>query len=239
MSKESLKHHTNEVLRNLTRQTLRLLDIAYHGQEHIPNTPAIYLMAPHNGHIDAPAIRSAFPPRLRRHLFFLAGSDYFEKSKMAKLRRYAFDSYVQCHYIDRQNGSHRTELDAAAALLHSGHSLAIFPEGTRHPDPSTPVHQRQFQDGYSLILRHTQFQFPLIPVFIHGQDIMTKPNFLNLHRAAKSNLHIIFDQPLHLDPTQLPKRSRDQRACIADQVRTRFAALQDLAHTINWQGFQT
>lgn len=91
--------------------------------------PRIYF-ANHTSHLDTPILWSALPPALRAMTHPLAARDYWGKGA---LRRYIAGKALGAVMIER--GGHLCSgsdpLGAARAMIEAGHSLILFPEGTR------------------------------------------------------------------------------------------------------------
>jgi 1-acyl-sn-glycerol-3-phosphate acyltransferase len=99
--------------------------------------PRIYF-ANHTSHLDFLLVWSALPAALRARVRPVAGRDYWERTAP---RRFMADRVFHAVLVDR--GARASRLDAArasiramAAALDRGHSLIVFPEGTRSRDGS-------------------------------------------------------------------------------------------------------
>jgi 1-acyl-sn-glycerol-3-phosphate acyltransferase len=87
--------------------------------------------ANHSSHLDAPTLLAALPLHLRLLVRIAAAADYF----FTKRWKGALVSlFLNAFAFERQGPSCQISLAHAQQLLSSGHSLLIFPEGTRTKD---------------------------------------------------------------------------------------------------------
>ena len=120
-----------------------------------PTRPVVYV-ANHASHLDAPAILAALPRSARHRLAIAAAEDYFyRRPPLGWLCTLALGTFP----FPRQGklGLHRAEDQLAC-----GHSVLLFPEGTRSPDGR----QRPFRHGVGHLLLNTGV--PVVPVAIVG-----------------------------------------------------------------------
>jgi len=99
--------------------------------------------------------------------------------------------YLGCVFIDRNDARQSLRmLNQAAERLKEGHSLVIFPEGTRSKDGIVG----QFKSGSLKIA--LKANVPIIPVTINGSiDIMPKGSSF----IKSADVEIIISPPLILD----------------------------------------
>jgi 1-acyl-sn-glycerol-3-phosphate acyltransferase len=124
--------------------------------------PRIYF-ANHTSHLDTLVVLAALPPDLRARTHPVAGFDYWGRSA---LRRRVAEGCLNAVLVDRSGHAESKTLETLVALLASGRSLILFPEGTRSDGVVGP-----FKGG----LYHLARRVPaaaLVPVFI-----------ANLHRV--------------------------------------------------------
>jgi 1-acyl-sn-glycerol-3-phosphate acyltransferase len=98
-------------------------------------TPRIYF-ANHSSHLDFVLVWSSLPPAVRGRARPVAGSDYWQRTA---IRRYFAERVF--HAVLIQRSSNAIDVTAAQASvarmadeLDRGHSLIVFPEGTRRVD---------------------------------------------------------------------------------------------------------
>jgi len=119
--------------------------------------------ANHTSHLDTVVLVAALPPALREETHPAAALDYWGRSA---LRRYVAVKCLTAVLVDRSGQSPAAALEPLARVLAAGHSLIIFPEGTRGEGAVG-----RFKSG----LYHLARRFPaaeLVPVHLQ-----------NLHRA--------------------------------------------------------
>jgi len=120
--------------------------------------------ANHTSHVDTIALWAALPRALRAMTRPVAARDYWGKG----LRRYIATKALRAVLIDRaREDRNHDPLEPLMAALEQGHSLIIFPEGTR----GTAAVPAQFKSGlYRLAARFPRVE--LVPVYLD-----------NLHRS--------------------------------------------------------
>lgn len=115
--------------------------------------------ANHASHLDALALWSALPPRLRARTRPVAARDYWGHGG---IRGFIADHGFRAVYIERDRS--RCEGDPLQPLrdaLDTGESLIIFPEGTRSQQPLP----QPFKAGL-FHLAHDYPQAELVPVYL-------------------------------------------------------------------------
>ncbi|MET1068318.1 MAG: lysophospholipid acyltransferase family protein [Pseudomonas prosekii] len=167
--------------------------------------------ANHSSHGDFVLLWASLPPALRKLTRPVAGSDYWNKSA---LRRYIISRVFNGVLIDRERRDPvDNPLQPMLDALEQGHSLIIFPEGTRNlEDGLLP-----FKSGvYHLAKSYPQAQ--LIPVWIANLNrVMPKGRVLPLPLLCTTS----FGAPLQLDADeskeQFLTRSREALLALAPE----------------------
>jgi 1-acyl-sn-glycerol-3-phosphate acyltransferase len=112
--------------------------------------------ANHASHLDTILLWAALPPDLRRTTHPVAAADYWGKGA---LRRHIALRVLNAVLIERKGS--RAPLEPLEAALDAGHSLIIFPEGTR----AFEILPGAFRPGlHHLAKRHPEVE--LVPVFL-------------------------------------------------------------------------
>ena len=133
------------------------------GRERLDNLrgPAIFI-ANHQSHMDTPVIMAALPDRLKDNVFFGAAADrWFVKGKKKLILQPWYQSLVMGNFPIVRGGGSKT-LDYARWLLTNGHSICIFPEGTR----ATSSDLGEFRHGVTLLARAAGV--PVVPIVLKG-----------------------------------------------------------------------
>ena len=150
------------------------------GIENVPKTGGVLFVANHQSNFDIPILVGHVP----RDKGFIAKSELL---KVPFFRRYM--KYIGCVFINRRDT--RQSLDAmndAAERLKAGHSLVIFPEGTRSADGTVGL----FKPG-SLKLA-LKAGVPIVPVTINGSlNIMIKGSSL----IQSATVRVVISAPIY------------------------------------------
>lgn len=115
-------------------------------------------VANHASHLDAILLWAALPPALRRTTHPVAARDYWGRDAV---RRFIATRVLNAVLVDRDGC--RDPLAPLRAELDRGHSLILFPEGTR----GTAAEPGRFRSG----IYHIARAFPgvdLVPVYLNN-----------------------------------------------------------------------
>jgi 1-acyl-sn-glycerol-3-phosphate acyltransferase len=119
---------THVIAREWAQSALKMngSTILVSGIDNVPKTGGVLFVANHQSNFDIPIFIGHIP----RDKGFIAK---LELAKVPYFRRYM--SYIGCVFIDRNDPRQSlTAMNEAAQSLKAGHSLVIFPEGTRSAD---------------------------------------------------------------------------------------------------------
>jgi 1-acyl-sn-glycerol-3-phosphate acyltransferase len=168
------------------------------GLENVPTTGGVLFVANHQSNFDIPILIGHVP----RDKGFIA------KQELLKVRPFGrWMKYIGCVFINRADPRQSVQAisDAAQSLI-AGHSLVIFPEGTRSADGTVGP----FKAG-SLKLA-LMAKVPIVPVTISGsKDIMPKGS--SVIRSA--SVKVVVSPPLMsnelngLNSNEIAKKVRD------------------------------
>ncbi|WP_338525352.1 lysophospholipid acyltransferase family protein [Pseudomonas batumici] len=167
--------------------------------------------ANHSSHGDFVLLWASLPPALRTLTRPVAGADYWNKSA---LRRYIIRRVFNGVLIDRERKEPGDNpLQPMLDALEQGHSLIIFPEGTRNQEDGL----LPFKSGiFHLTRAYPQAQ--LIPVWIANLNrVMPKGRVLPLPLLCTTS----FGTPLRLEEDESKEyflqRSRDALLALAPE----------------------
>jgi 1-acyl-sn-glycerol-3-phosphate acyltransferase len=150
--------------------------------------PVIFA-ANHASHVDTALLISVLPDRWRHRVVVAAGADYFfDKRWSAVLFSFLVNAIpIERHRVNRQSA------DRAAALLESGWSLLIYPEGGRTPDGWGQAHR----PGAAWLSVRTGR--PLVPVHLDGTRKILPRHGAGLHPGSTQ---VTFGRALRPAPGQ-------------------------------------
>jgi 1-acyl-sn-glycerol-3-phosphate acyltransferase len=181
----------NVLLRMLVLGLVRLLAGAQaNWQGCAPQHRQRIYFANHSSHLDTVVVIAALPPDLRAETHPVAALDYWGGSR---LRRFIAITCLNAVLVDRSGHAEGDALKPLAEILERGHSLILFPEGTRGEGTIAP-----FRSGlFNLARRFPEAE--LVPVYLE-----------NLHRILpKGSVLIVplictswFGTPMRLAPAE-------------------------------------
>lgn len=114
------------------------------------------IVANHNSHMDTAVILASLPASLRALTHPTAAADYFSNP----IIRFLVSNLFNAVFIRR---SSIRALEDMQHYLDMGHSLIIFPEGTR----GNPEELNRFKRGVGVLLKNNP-HIPYIPYFLSG-----------------------------------------------------------------------
>jgi len=131
------------------------------GRENLDGIDKFIIVANHNSHLDIFLLYFILPPKKIARTHPVAASDYFRKPPLLfNAMRFLF----QPIWVDREEKS-ASVIKQMQKRLDEGHSIIIFPEGTRGQTGEI----KDFQRGIGLIARKNP-DVPIIPVFLEGPE---------------------------------------------------------------------
>jgi len=127
--------------------------------------------ANHTSHMDTLAIMAALPAQARRDVKPVAAKDYWGKTRF---RAYIAQRGLNAVLIDRAPQVGQNVLEPIMDVVRAGHSIIIFPEGTR----SSQALPGPFKSGL-FRLAEAFPEVDLVPVYLE-----------NLHRSMPKGKHV-------------------------------------------------
>ena len=174
------------------------------GQEHVPRTGPLIIVANHQSNADPPVMVYAVP----RPIFFMAKRSLF----WGPVLSYLFRS-VHVYPVDR-DGRDMDALRWAQRTLDSGKALLVFPEGTRSPGGL-----RRATDGLAYLALSSGA--PVLPVAITGTEHIRGMFRIAFHFQR---LHVTIGEPFLLQRSE-GRLDRTQLQAATGEVMARIAAL--------------
>lgn len=131
------------------------------GRENIDGIEKYVFIANHNSHLDILLLYMILSPEKINKTHPIAALDYFNKPAwLFKIVRFLF----QPIWVNRKAGSIST-IKEIQERLDEGHSIIIFPEGTR----GEPGKISNFHQGIGLIAKNNP-DTPIIPIYLEGPE---------------------------------------------------------------------
>lgn len=157
---------------------LNLVRVTAVGAEHLPPGPVIF-MSNHQSNFDILALLAAMP----RQIHWIAKKELFEIPLFGPAMRRG--GYIP---LDRGDGRKALQsMDEAAATIHQGKSVVLFPEGTRTQDGKL----LPFKRGGFILARKAEV--PVVPVTINGSGRINPAGRIRLYSG---DIHITLHPPL-------------------------------------------
>lgn len=184
----------------------RGLDVEVEGEENIPWDRQTLVAANHASHLDMGLVKYALG-NYGRDLVALAAKDYFFEGKW---RRTYFENFTNLHPLDRGDNP-REAMREASALLESGRTVLIFPEGTR----TTTGEMAAFRPAVTyLAMRHG---VDILPMYCEGTyRAMPRGSFVPKNRRVR--VHI--GQPISTAALKAAVEAAGLRPAAASQKMT-------------------
>lgn len=148
------------------------------GTEHLPDGPVIF-MCNHQSNFDILSLLAAMP----RQIHWIAKKELFEIPVFGPSMRRG--GYIP---LDRSDGRKALQsMDEAAATIHRGKSVVLFPEGTRTEDGNL----LPFKRGGFILARKAAV--PVIPVTVNGSGRVNPAGQIRLYSG---NINLTLHPPL-------------------------------------------
>lgn len=140
---------------------LKMVGVRVRNKKNLKVVQPMIIVANHNSHLDTMAIMSSLPFTALSKTHPVATATYFGKKKWLAFLSNRLVNTVLIQKHDSQGGS--KALEVLDNTLKKGHSLLLFPEGTR----GTPGQLEEFRTGVGvLLLQNPGVKY--LPVWIEG-----------------------------------------------------------------------
>ncbi len=136
----------------------QMMDSEIYGRTFIPHNRQTIVIANHASHLDMGFVRHALG-KYGEDIVSLAAQDYF--FERGSFKRTFFENLTNLRALDRKGGLRASERQASE-VLEQGHTMLIFPEGTRSPDGE--IHE------FKPLLGHLSLAngVDILPVYLGG-----------------------------------------------------------------------
>ncbi|MGH7552891.1 MAG: lysophospholipid acyltransferase family protein [Longimicrobiales bacterium] len=163
--------------------------------------------ANHTSHVDFVLLWSALPPHLRSITRPVAAADYWSAGP---IRRYIIHDVFSGVLLDRSGSLSANPIAPLIAAVDGGHSLILFPEGTRGDGESL----QPFRSGIYHLARERP-SIEMVPVWMHNAyRVMPKGAFLPVPLLCSAT----FGSPVRIGPDE-------EKAMLLDRLRQRLLEL--------------
>lgn len=163
------------------------------GKENVPKTGPVIICSNHISNLDPPVVGITAP----RDIYFMAKDDLFSKHWLAKLLRNIHAFPV------KRGGSDRNALRKGLSILKEGHTLGLFPEGTR--SKTGELGKPLAGVGFFALRSNAT----IIPCFITGP-----------YKAFRRQT-VVYGKPMNMDDFRNNKRSpRETAEAIMSEIKT-------------------
>ncbi len=195
----------------------KIFGVEIEGEGNIPANTNFIVAANHSSHLDMGLVKHALGP-FGEDLTTLAARDYFFDDP---LRRVYFENFTNLLPIDR-HGSLKKSLRMASDALSRGHSLLIFPEGTRSRDGQ----MRGFKSAIGYLCLSEQVD--ILPMHLTGtHEALPVGGALPKQRKLKASIGTPLRAETLLRETKSLPRSQAYRH-VAQLAENRIRALGNL-----------
>ena len=171
----------HSIARNWAKSGLKMNGSSIHvtGIENVPKTGGVLFVANHQSNFDIPILVGHVP----RDKGFIAKLELLKVPSFSRWMK-----YIGCIFIDRKDPRQSlTAIKNAAERLKAGHSIVIFPEGTRSADGTVGPFKA---GGLRLAMKAG---VPIVPVTISGsKNIMPKGSSL----IKSAHVNVLISPPL-------------------------------------------
>lgn len=173
------------------------LNVTIIGAENIPKETCLFV-GNHQGVLDIPLV-IAYTGRL---VGFIAKKEILKWNFISSWMK-----DMNCIFMDRSNIRESVKsINEGVEKLKTGHSLVIFPEGTRSRGPKLG----EFKKGSMKLA--TKSGVPVVPVTIDGSYKVMEGNKNN--RLSKADIRLTFSKPIYVD-----KLSKEEQNDLVDIVK--------------------
>jgi 1-acyl-sn-glycerol-3-phosphate acyltransferase len=177
------------------------------GRERVPLQGPLLVCANHISTLDPPLIPAFLP---RNDSWSMAKAEYFEQSR---LQRWIFTAFHAFPVV--RHSADRAAIRRATVILREGHTLVLYPEGTRIT--SGGLHRPEPGAGFIATLTGA----PVIPVAVLGSREVFGKGFKLPRRAP---LRLEFGEPFEIR-SRLPGGRRVEHQDAADAIMLAIAEI--------------
>jgi 1-acyl-sn-glycerol-3-phosphate acyltransferase len=185
-------------------------DITVDGLDQIPEDEAVLFVGNHQSYFDI----------LVTCIYIKRGVGYVAKKEMIKIPFLnIWMKGINCLFLDRDNIKEglKTILQGVDELK-KGHSMFIFPEGTRNQSGQ----MLPFKEGSTKMAEKAKV--PIIPVAITGTPDLFENNHAPKVTAAK--VHVSFGKPIHIGELE-----KEEKKFLGAYVQKQIQEMLDMGHT--------
>ena len=177
---ELVHHHPKKWANGILKRTKSTFNIE--GIDLLPEGPVLFV-SNHEGNFDIPALIAHIP----KPFSFMSK---IEVKKLPIIKNWMMA--MNCVFIDRTDKtSAMRSITDMISTLQAGHSMIIFPEGTRSKKNGV----QEFKSGFTRIAIGAEV--PIVPITIVGTSDIMENNQNNKIKAAQVDIHVLKAIPVN------------------------------------------
>lgn len=198
-TEEDVQQYINKTVEEWSNHVLNKVhaNIEVVGKENITAETCLYV-SNHQGNFDIPIFLNIFDEPV----------GFIAKKELLKFKTFSYwMKQINCIFIDRNNiRESMKSMNEGVEILKRGHSMVIFPEGTRSKGPTVG----EFKKGSMKLA--LKAGVPVVPVTIDGSYKLLERN--SKYGKSERKVRIIIEKPIY--PKEL---SKEQQNTLAEDVR--------------------
>ncbi|WP_346848079.1 MULTISPECIES: lysophospholipid acyltransferase family protein [unclassified Clostridium] len=173
--------------------------VSVYGEDNIPSNIPVVFISNHQGNFDIPLLMSY----INKPKGFIAK---VETLKIPIVRTWM--QYIHCVFMDRSNlRKSATAIIEGVKIIKAGHSLVIFPEGTR--SKGGPL--GEFKAGSFKLA--TKSNAPIVPITINGSYKLMEANN---NRIKAANVELFIHPPI--ETKNLSKEEQEKLPTVVKEI---------------------
>jgi 1-acyl-sn-glycerol-3-phosphate acyltransferase len=185
-----------------------VIGLRFYNRDILKKSKQYILISNHNSHLDSMAIMSAIPANNVHTVHPIAAEDFFGDRSVKEFLMVHFVNAILIPRRRAKNPGEADPIDMMSNLLQRGHSIILYPEGTR----GEPGVMQDFKKGLALVAsKHPEVD--VIPIFIDGLH-RTMPKGFSL--ILPYNCKLIVGEPIVFESNEIDDILKASETAIRD-----------------------